>query len=182
MAAHLRKRPCRFCRRWFLPDARQGEQQYACPEPACQARRKAENQRDWLEREPGYFRGRAEKHRTYRTSHPDVKRDWRARHPEVRERERIARSKRRQKAPTRRAVEQEAFVLQLVSPQGVTSAHARAVEQDSIMTQLHVLIGLASALPPAVEQDSIAGALLGWNDRGRQLLAGARAREPVRPR
>ena len=30
MPAALRKRPCRFCLRWFLPDVRQREKQYAC--------------------------------------------------------------------------------------------------------------------------------------------------------
>lgn len=181
MPAALRKRPCRFCLRWFLPDVRQGEKQYACLAATCQTRRQAENQRDWLARSPGYFRGRAGKHRAYREAHPETKRRWRADHPEVREKERLARAKRRQTAPTRRAVEQEAFVLQLVNPQGVTGALPPAVAQEAFMTQLHVLVGLASALPPAVEQEPIAGALLGWNDRGRQLLAGARAHEPVRP-
>ena len=108
-----------------------------------------------------------------------MKRQWRARHPEVRERERLARAKRRQLAPTRRAVEQEAFVLQLVHPQGVTKALAPAVEQEAFVTQLRVLVGLASALAPAVEQEPIAGALLAWNDRGRRPLAGALAHEPV---
>ena len=182
MAAALRKRPCRFCRRWFLPNARQAGQQYACSASGCQERRQAENRAAWLERDPGYFRGRIVKQRAYREAHPEVKRDWRARNPEVRERERLARAKRRRKAPTRRAVEQEAIVLQLVNPQGVTHALPPAVEQEAFVTQLQILTGLASALPPAVEQESIAGALLAWNDRGRRILTGAAAREPLRSR
>lgn len=182
MAARLHKRPCRFCLRWFLPDVRQREQQYACSAPECQSRRQAANQSAWLENKPGYFRDRTEKNRAYREAHPDAKRQWRAANPEVRDRENIARARHRKNAPSRRAVAQEAIMLQLVNPQGVTSAHAPAVAQEALMTQLHVLVGLASALPPAVAQEPIAGALSGWNDRGRQLLAGARAREPVRPR
>ena len=183
MPAVLRKRPCRFCRRWFLPDARQGEQQYACSKPACQTQRQATNQRDWLQREPGYFRtNRGGKHLAYRTAHPDAKRLWRERNPAARERERLASAGRRRNASTRRVVAQEAIALQLVSQQEVTSAHAPVVTQESIVTQLHVLVGLASALAPVVAQEPIAGALRGWNDRGRQLLAGARAHEPVRPR
>ena len=182
MPADLHKRPCRFCRRWFRPYVRQGARQYACSEPACQARRQAENRRAWLEREPGYFRGRAAKHRVYREEHPDAKRSWRARHPEARDRERLARARRRQQAPTRRAVEQEALALELAQCQGVAPAHARAVEQEALKAQLHVLVGLASTLPPAVAQEPIAGALSAWNDRGRRLLAGAAAREPFSPR
>ena len=146
MAAALRKRPCRFCRLWFLPDVRLGERQYACAAVPCQAKRQGANQRAWLDGDPGYFRGRVAKQRTYRETHPEVKRAWRARHPEVRERERMARAKRRRKAPTRRAVEQEACVLQLVNLQGVTKGLPCAVEQEAFVTQLQILTGLASAL------------------------------------
>jgi hypothetical protein len=183
MAAVLRKRPCRFCRRWFLPDVRLGGRQYACSAQPCQAKRQAENQQAWLDGDPGYFRkNRGAKHRAYRAAHPEAKRLWRERNPDVRERERVARAKRRRSAPTRRAVAQEAIVLQLVDSQRVTKALAPAVTQESIVTQLQILTGLASALAPAVAQESIAGALLAWNDRGRQILAGAVALEPVRPR
>lgn len=183
MAAVLRKLPCRFCRRWFLPDVRLGARQYACSAPPCQEKRQGANQKAWLEGEPGYFRtNRDAKHRAYRAAHPDAKRLWRARNPEAVERERVARAKRRQRAPTCRAVAQEAIVLQLVDPQGVTEGLAPAVTQESIVTQLQILTGLASALPPAVAQESIAGALLAWNDRGRRLLSGALAHEPLRPR
>ena len=179
MAVVLRKRPCRFCRRWFLPYAAQGARQRACSEPACQARRQEESRRVWLARHPGYFRGRATKHRQYRLEHPDVKRAWRSANPQAAKRERTARAQRRRRAPTRRAVEQEAWVLQLVDRQGVARPHAPAVEQEAWRSQLHVLVGLASALPPAVAQEPIAGALLAWNDLGHRLLSGALAREPV---
>ncbi len=32
----VRKRPCRICRRWFLPDPRAGNRQRVCGETKCQ--------------------------------------------------------------------------------------------------------------------------------------------------
>ena len=168
-----RKRPCRYCRRWFLIDPRLGDRHRTCPAPACQARRQAANEEAWLDRHPGYFRGRRAKHATWRSEHPDAKRLWRAAHPEAREREVLGRARRRREAPSRRAVEQEARALQLVGSQGVGDGLSPAVEQKSMTPQVVVLLGLASGLPPAVEQKSIAGALLRWHDRGRLLLEGA---------
>lgn len=39
MKAAARKRPCRICRRWFLPAPRAGNRQYACSSPDCQRER-----------------------------------------------------------------------------------------------------------------------------------------------
>ena len=82
-----RKRPCRYCRRWFLIDAATGRSASTCPAPACQARRQAANEEAWLDRHPGYFRGRRAEARDVAVGAPDAKRLWRAAHPEVRERE-----------------------------------------------------------------------------------------------
>ncbi len=174
------KRPCRFCRRWFLVDPRLGERQLSCSAPECQVRRQAASQEAWLASPPGYFRGRAQKHRVYREKHPDSKRLWRANHPEVRERERVARARRRKRAQVRRAVEQESIALQLIEPSGDTARLPPAVEQESIGAQLHILIGVASQLPPAGAQEPIAGALSQWHDRGRRLLGGLKTDAQVR--
>lgn len=176
MAASRRSRPCGFCRRWFVADVRVGDRQIACGEPACRRARKAAAQRAWIERHPGYFRGRGEEHRTWRREHPDAQRERRAKDPELRERERVERARRRREAATRRAVEQDAMALQLVVRQGDPVRVAGAVEQDAMRAQLHVLIGVASQLPTAVEQGPIAGALRTWHDRGRRVLGGAHGR------
>lgn len=50
----LSKRPCRICRRWFLPSVRAGKRQRVCSEPGCQRERHRRNCADWHRRNPGY--------------------------------------------------------------------------------------------------------------------------------
>jgi hypothetical protein len=51
----LTKRPCRICRRWFVPDRRVGRRQRACSAPTCQVARRAKTQASWRRRNPDYF-------------------------------------------------------------------------------------------------------------------------------
>jgi hypothetical protein len=51
----LMKRPCRICRRWFVPDRRVGRRQRACSVPTCQLARRARTQASWRRRNPDYF-------------------------------------------------------------------------------------------------------------------------------
>ena len=51
----LTKRPCRICRRWFVPDGRVGRRQRACSAPTCQIARRARTQASWRRRNPDYF-------------------------------------------------------------------------------------------------------------------------------
>jgi len=51
----LTKRPCRICRRWFVPDRRVGRRQRACSAPTCQIARRARTQASWRRRNPDYF-------------------------------------------------------------------------------------------------------------------------------
>jgi len=55
MSSKYRKKPCRFCHRWFSPDPRVGERQFACSRPECQAKRKQSQQTAWRRRNPEYF-------------------------------------------------------------------------------------------------------------------------------
>ena len=175
-----RRRPCRFCRRWFRPDARLGKRQYACCDRHCQAERQARNQASWLSRHPGSFHGREAKHRAWRAEHPDAQPLWRAQHPGACGRDRLARAERRRTAPLRRAVEQEARALQLVVRQEDGCGVPRAVEQESMAAQALVLVAVASRLSPAVEQESISGALSWWHLLGRRLVGGAPRHEPAK--
>ena len=52
--AEARKRPCTICRRWFRPEPRVGQQQRACRNPQCQAKRRQRAQADWRRRNPDY--------------------------------------------------------------------------------------------------------------------------------
>ncbi len=177
-----RKRPCRFCRRWFRPDRRLKERQYACSAAACQRRRQAGNRARWLARSPGYFRRRAEKHRAWRRAHPDANRLWRAAHPDVRKRQDRARAERRRRARLRVSAEQEAMALQLLAAPGHGARHALSAEQEAIRAQAFVLTGLAARLPLSAEQEPIVGALTACHDLGRRLLAGGRPHALARPR
>ena len=51
----LTKRPCRICRRWFVPDRRVGRRQRACSAATCQIARRAKTQASWRRRNPDYF-------------------------------------------------------------------------------------------------------------------------------
>ncbi len=164
--------PAMTCRRWFQVDPRLKERQYACSSATCQARRQQTNVEAWLERYPGYLRGRTDKHRLYRRDHAEAQKRWRASHPEARERENRARAERRKRAQVRSAVEQEAIALELHGGEQVAAGLSPAVDQKSMRAQLNILVGVASQLLPAVEHKPIAGALTKWHDRGRQLIGG----------
>ena len=49
---------CLFCGRYFTPDYRVKEKQKACRHPDCRKARKKEAQRQWCEKNAGYFQGR----------------------------------------------------------------------------------------------------------------------------
>jgi len=49
---------CVFCGRFFIPDYRVGERQKACFLETCKKARKQRAQREWVQKNPGYFQGR----------------------------------------------------------------------------------------------------------------------------
>jgi hypothetical protein len=49
---------CLFCGRYFIPDVRVGQRQKACSRVDCKKARKKSAQVKWVEKNPGYFRGR----------------------------------------------------------------------------------------------------------------------------
>src|SRR3970040_722477 len=52
------RRRCAYCGQYFKPDQRTGAKQKACKDKDCQAKRKKDSQRRWLEANPDYFAGR----------------------------------------------------------------------------------------------------------------------------
>ncbi len=54
----LRKRPCRICRRWFMPSKFQGERQKVCSKPEFQDERHRRSDREWHARNPDYDKKR----------------------------------------------------------------------------------------------------------------------------
>lgn len=51
----MRKRPCRECGHWFLPDARVGKRQVTCGSGVCKAGRRRRQQERWRRSNPDYF-------------------------------------------------------------------------------------------------------------------------------
>jgi hypothetical protein len=50
-----KKKPCRICRKWFLPDVHVGDRQRTCSRPECQVARRKKTQAAWRNRNPDYF-------------------------------------------------------------------------------------------------------------------------------
>lgn len=173
-----KRRPCRYCRRWFRQDARVGSRQYACSRDECQARRQRANEDARLERDPACWRGRAAKHRAYREAHPGI--DRRRHEPEAAERDRVARRARHGLARVRRAAEHKAIALQLIPAQEDGARVSRAAEHKEICAQAAVLLGLVEALSPAAAHQQIDVALQEFHDRGWRLLGGGGGDERAR--
>ena len=51
-----RKRPCRICRRWFLPKARLGDRQKTCGDPECKREWHRRQCAQWNRKNQAYFR------------------------------------------------------------------------------------------------------------------------------
>jgi len=54
--ARPRKRPCRVCRKWFLPDPRLKDRQATCGDPACRREWHRRKCRQWNRENQDYFR------------------------------------------------------------------------------------------------------------------------------
>ncbi len=52
----LRKRPCRCCRRWFLPHRQAGDRQKFCSLPSCRRERHRRSCKRWHDKNPDYDR------------------------------------------------------------------------------------------------------------------------------
>ena len=51
-----RKRPCKICRRWFMPNARQKQRQITCAQPQCQRERHRRQCQKWNRKHSAYFK------------------------------------------------------------------------------------------------------------------------------
>ena len=51
-----RKRPCKICRRWFLPNVRLKDRQKTCADTACQKEWHRRQCAKWNKRNPEYFK------------------------------------------------------------------------------------------------------------------------------
>ncbi len=51
-----KKRPCRICHRWFLPDAKVKDRQVTCGDPECQKQQHKKQCAKWNRKNADYFR------------------------------------------------------------------------------------------------------------------------------
>ncbi len=116
-----RRKRCRFCQELFLPDSRPGSRQYACSNPSCQRERKHQNQKKWLERNPGYFQGRYPNTKKWLDAHPGYLKEYRRKHTEAIRQDNEKRKIRHREAQKRRADIQVAISLQQPIIQTLTS-------------------------------------------------------------
>ncbi len=142
-----RRRRCRFCRDLFLPDPRLKSGQIACSKAECQKARKRANQDDWLQRHPGYFKGRYPNTKTWLEEHPGYQRQYRGRRPEAACKDNLLRKKRHEIAQKARADIQDSISLQEAVSKRLTPdlfPGAPADIQDSIWPQV-VMVSIFSA-------------------------------------
>ena len=55
-APSYRKRPCRVCRRWFMPNAKLKDRQMTCGGDQCKRERHRRKGGEWNSNNPDYFR------------------------------------------------------------------------------------------------------------------------------
>ena len=68
--AGTKKKPCRFCRRWFQPEPQVVARQRACNKPDCQAASRKNTQAEWRKRNPDYALTRRLDQRASQTKPP----------------------------------------------------------------------------------------------------------------
>ena len=71
---------CQCCGRFLKPDPHVGERQKVCARPRCQKTRKRNQEKRWLNANPGYFKGRYPNTVAWRDDHPDHQKTWRKSH------------------------------------------------------------------------------------------------------
>jgi hypothetical protein len=137
----------------FSPDPRTKGRQYACSAPACQKQRKIKNHLAWLAKNPGYFKGRYRKTRSWWEKHPGYITEYRREHPEARKKHAEAERRRRKKRAALAVDIQDVISLQELAAKGLKSELPCVDKQDSISTELLVVTGLTSRLQRADSVD-----------------------------
>ncbi len=65
-----RKRPCKICRKWFMPDPRQSGRQKTCGDLACQKENHRRQCEQWNRKNPDYFKANYLSEKLSRTEAP----------------------------------------------------------------------------------------------------------------
>lgn len=70
--ARSRKRPCRICRKWFMPDPRQIGRQQTCSDPECRRENHRRQCTRWNRKNRDYFKANYLSDKLSRTKDPPV--------------------------------------------------------------------------------------------------------------
>jgi hypothetical protein len=138
MAQRLRKRKCRNCRDFFMPDPRNIQKQKYCRKPKCRKASKAAAQARWLAKRENknYFRGPENVSRVQ---------EWRKRNPGYWRRKGAGAENALQDHSNEKKKEKQYVAKQLT----------KDALQDLLMTQHNVLVGLIAHLTGLALQDDI---------------------------
>lgn len=78
----VRKKRCRVCREWFMPDARTARFQKVCGAAACRRERKRLASAGWWGKNEDYDTARQGKKRAGAAAYPSYWQSYRAQHPD----------------------------------------------------------------------------------------------------
>ncbi len=139
----VQKKRCEICGKGFRPAPRRWKKQTVCLRKKCRKKAKEKAHRHWLQKTPGYFRGR----------YPGLKghwdyagylREYRAEHPEYVAAENRARRKRRKPRATEGADIQELVHRRQKAVFAIRSRRGTGM-QDTIRLQLDGVLDLLGA-------------------------------------
>ncbi len=134
----VRKRKCKNCNDYFLPDYRNRNRQEFCAKPQCRKASKVDSQRRWLEKPQNkdYFQGdlNVERVRQWRKSHPGY---W-------------------YKTQDKKNALQDSLSAETVDSSSVAGDLNQNALQDILSAQSLVLLGLIAKLTDSALQDDIA--------------------------
>jgi hypothetical protein len=147
------KKKCRYCKRLFLPDARNAKHQEFCSQPACRKASKSASQRKWLQKPQNhdYFRGPVNVQRVqqWRKAHPGY---WRP------------------KTKITADALQDPLNAKPVENIRDKTHLAKSALQDLLIAQPAVLLGLIANFTGTALQDDIAVTLRNLQQLGQDIL------------
>jgi hypothetical protein len=148
----IRKRKCRNCQQFFLPDYRNAKRQHYCQHPECRKASKAESQRKWLNKR---------ENKDYFSGPTNVKRvqQWRKKHPGY-----------WRKGPHSQNALQDPCRENPIEKQSLNSTFMKSALQDSCISQPAVLIGLIAHFTGSALQDDIANTIGRMQQLGNDIL------------
>jgi len=150
------KKRCRMCGGWYQPDKRTRKHQISCHKTKCRKKRKAQANKSWRTRHPGYDTSRKLKKRDWAQKNGDYWRRYRQKHPEyrAREKQRMQANRERAKNVANQDAISDMFVEKLKSIQ--CDDLKNVANQDVMVRRLNSLIDCLVWKTLVARQDGIA--------------------------